>query len=782
MHNRRAVFVLILASAVRAQTDWPVYGHDPGGTKYSPLDQINTKNVTKLKPAWIYHTGEKGRQFETTPLVVGGRMYLSTQLGRIVALEPETGKEIWAYDPKTGRSKEHRGVSYWPGDARTRPRIVFATADARLIALDSETGSRIPEFGDNGEINLRAGVADNFPKANYGVTSPPAIYRDLVIVGPNTQEGPSRGPSGDPRAFDIRTGKLVWRFHTVPQPGEPGNESWGPDGWKDRSGPSLWGLITVDVERGLVFLSTGNPADSFYGGDRKGTNLYANCVLALEAATGKLRWYYQLVHHDIFDYDVPGGPALIEVTQQGRKVPAVAQITKMGLLFILDRHTGKPVFGVEERPVPKSDVPGEEAWPTQPFPLKPPPLARTTITRAELSARTPESERYCKELFDRLQIGSVFTPYGSKTTLVFPGAMGGGNWGGVSFDPELEYVFVNTTNMGGIGHIVEAAKDSPMPYRNESGYARFLDNDHYPCQRPPWGELSAVSMKTGDIVWRVPLGNFDELAPQGLRKTGTPNVGGTIATAGGLVFVAATNDSSMRAFNSRTGKELWRGKLDASGNATPITYLGKGGNQYVVIAAGGPAHLRNVGDTSRDNADTVIAFSLRGGAPGLPIRVPDTVTSLPASARPNAVSKADANPVLPEAEGKQLVTRICSKCHGIATFAASRMSAVEWKDEVDDMVARGAEGTDAEIRSVIDYLSRNLNGTGEVRRNPRFKVNVNGAGIRQLQSALGLSPAEAAAIVTYREKHGPFHAFRDLANVPGLDLKKIEARNDRIVF
>jgi quinoprotein glucose dehydrogenase len=640
-------------------------------------------------------------------------MYLSTGMGRVVALVPETGKEIWSYDSKTGRSKEHRGVAWWPGDARNPPRVILGTGDGRLIALDAKSGRPVSQFGDNGEVNLRAGVADRFPKAGYAVTSPPAIYRDLVIVGPNTQEGPSLGPSGDPRAFDARTGRLVWRFHTVPQPGEPGHDTWGPEGWKDRAGPSLWGIINVDVERGLVFLATGNPADSFYGGDRPGTNLYANCVLALEAATGKLRWYYQLVHHDIFDYDVPGGPALIEAVQNGRRIPAVAQITKMGLLFILNRMTGKPVFGVKEVPVPASDVPSEAAWPTQPFPVKPPPLARTTITRDELTHRTPEAERYCRELFDQMRVGSLYTPYGTKTTLVFPGAMGGGNWGGVSFDPALGYVFVNTSNMGAIGHMTPAPPGSPVPYRNESGYARFLDPDHYPCQQPPWGELSAVDTATGEIAWKVPLGNFDELEAQGLKNTGTPNVGGTIATAGGLVFVAATNDARLRAFDARNGRELWAGTLDATGNATPITYLGRDGQQYLAIAAGGPAHLRNVGDNSANTADTVIAFSLAG-------REPEAAPLVSRMARPapRTGAAATVSVELPEAEGKPVVQRICGQCHGVATVAQSRMSRDEWQAEVADMVARGAIGTPEELRMVVDYLAKNLAGPRGARRPP----------------------------------------------------------------
>jgi len=493
----------------------------------------------------------------------------------------------------------------------------------------------------------------------------------------------------------------VWRFHTVPHEGELGSESWGPDGWKNRSGPSLWSVITVDAERGLVFLPTGNPADSFYGGDRKGTNLYANCVVALDAATGKLRWYYQMVHHDIFDYDVPAPPALIEVIRNGRKIPAVAQITKMGLLFILDRVTGKPIFGVEERAVPKSDVSGEEAWPTQPFPLKPPPLARISMTRDEISKRTPEVERYCTELFDKLVGAKLYTPYGTKTTLVFPGAMGGGNWGGVSFDPKLGYVFVNTSDMGAIGHLVPSAPGAPVAYRNESGYARFLDQEHYPCQQPPWGALTAVNANTGEIAWKTPLGSFEELESQGLKNSGTPNVGGTIVTAGGLVFVAATNDARFRAFDSRTGKELWSAKLDATGNATPITYQGRSGKQYVAIAAGGPAHLRNVGDTTNDHADSLIVFALSAQP-----RVTERKTGQPA--RQTTAASIAPSTELPEGAGKDVVVKMCTGCHGVETFAANRMGAEEWGKVVADMMSRGATGSDAEVQTVIGYLVKNL--------------------------------------------------------------------------
>ena len=699
-------FIFCLPSSLPAagQSDFA----DVSGSHYSRLNQITTANVDHLRRAWVYHTGENGQQLETTPLVAGGILYLTSQSSRVIALEPETGREIWRFDPQVKRARENRGVSYWPGDGTTPPRVLLATGDGRLIALNAKTGQPEADFGTDGTVDARAGVADAFPKATYVLSSRPAIYRNLVIIGGGTQEQPSQGPSGDPRAFDVRTGKLVWRFHTVPPPGEPGNETWGPDGWKGRSGPSLWGAISVDVENGLVFLPTGKPADSFYGADRYGKDLYANSVIALDAVTGKLRWYYQMVHHDIFDFDVAGAPALITVTNDGRTIPALAEITKMGLLFILDRGTGTPIFGVEERRVPSSEVPGEEAWPTQPFPLKPPPLARTSIDREDLSRRTPEAERYCREQFDKYVHGSLYTPFGLKPTLTFPGAMGGGNWGGVSFDPKLALIFVNTTNMGNMGQMVPARPGSPSRYRNDSAYARFLDQDRYPCQRPPWGLLNAVNANTGDIAWQVPLGGYEELESPEYKHGGTPNVGGSVATAGGVVFIAATNDSKFRAFDSRSGRELWVARLEATGNATPVSYLGRDGNQYVAVAAGGPAHLRNVGDTSRNHADAIVAFRLSAEKPTQAEVNAPAIEPTPAPTRPRPESAVAAPGTLPDGEGKSVVESVCSKCHGLGTFANSRMTRNEWQLVVSDMVQRGAVANDAQVRLILDYLSKNL--------------------------------------------------------------------------
>jgi glucose dehydrogenase/cytochrome c5 len=712
----RKIFVALLTGtlapafpqAVPQRGDWPLYGRDSGGSRYSPLDQINTKNVVTLQRAWTYHTGERGRSFETTPIVVDNVLYFSTQNQKIVALDPESGKEIWKYDPKaTGR--EHRGVAYWPGDARTPARILFGTGDGRLIALDAKTGAPAAGFGDNSVVNLRAGITDNFPQASYSISSPPAIYRDVVIVGPATQEGPTLGPSGDPRGFDARTGKLLWRFHTVPQPGEPGNDTWGPDGWKDRSGPSQWGPGTIDTERGMVFLPIGNAADSFYGADRKGTNLYANCVVALDALTGKLRWHYQVVHHDLFDYDLSAPPALIEIKRDGKTIPAVAQITKMGLLFILDRMSGKPVFGVEERPVAKSDVPGEDSWATQPFPLKPPPLARMSITMEDITKRTPEAHRFCAEWFSRLRHQGPYTPFGTTPSLLMPGTMGGGNWGGVSFDPNLGYIFVNTSSLGGTGHMVPAGPGARMPYRNEGGYTRFIDQDQYPCQRPPWGELTAVNAATGDIAWRVPLGSYDEVEAQGLKNAGAANMGGSIVTAGGLVFIAATTDSKFRAFDSRTGKELWMTRLDATGDAVPVTYLGSHGKQYVVIAAGGTNRFRMLANTAGETADALIAFSLpdaqRGGGT-LSNRMPNP-RARPRIRISDKDLKAPGRP-LPEGEGREVVARMCTNCHGTTVFSMVRMDRAGWEDEVAAMVEKGAVGTGDEIRTVVDYMLKHF--------------------------------------------------------------------------
>ena len=619
-----------------AETEWRSYGHDPGGMRFSPLAQIDRGNVSRLVRAWTYHTGEletrsdsasardarRPPAFETTPLVVGGVLYLSTAYQRVIALDAETGHERWIYDPYMGRERlrggsPHRGVAYWEGrgsDGAIDARIVYGTIDGRLIALDARTGHPIPSFGDNGAVNLRTGMTD-VPGA-YGMTSPPTIYRDLVITGALVPEAAARGPSGDIRAFDVRTGALVWRFHTVPHEGEPGNETWESGSWRDRTGANVWSSMTVDVERGLVFLPLGSAASDFYGGDRKGANLYANSIVALDAATGRLRWHRQLVHHDLWDYDLPAAPALVTIRRAGREIPAVVALSKSGLMFVFDRSTGEPLFPIEERPVPASHVPGEQAWPTQPYPVKPAPLSRhTAITSADLTDVTPESRAYCTRQFAQFgSSGGAYVPPDTVLGLWLPGTLGGATWSGVSIDPGSGTAFVNVNEIAAIGMMRRRSPGAPAPawerWSPSGGpYARFWDGDDLPCQRPPWGKLHAIDLATGEFRWTATLGVNDALLARGVGKTGAPNIGGSIATAGGLVFIGSTNDKRFRAFDARTGDELWVTRLEGSAHATPITYRGaRSGRQFVVVAAGGG------GQFDRDQADVVAAYALPDSA------------------------------------------------------------------------------------------------------------------------------------------------------------------------
>jgi membrane-bound PQQ-dependent dehydrogenase (glucose/quinate/shikimate family) len=612
------VILLLLVPWVARVREWRFYAGEAGGTRFSPLQQINRKNVGALKRVWTYHTGEMNRgnetdrhhiaPFETTPIVVNGMLYLSTPSNRVIALDAETGREIWQFDPQAGRTErkffQHRGVAYWQSETGDDRRILYGTFDGRMICLDAKTGKPCKGFGANGVVNLRPGVADEFPDAEYAVTSPPAIYKDLVITGAAVPEYPARGPSGAVRAFDVRTGRLVWTFHTIPGPGEAGHETWGKEAWEERTGANVWSTMSVDVERDLVFLPVGSPSYDFYGGDRKGQGLFANSLVALQASTGRLVWYFQMVHHDLWDYDMPAQPALITVRRNGESVPAVAQVTKMGFVFIFDRLTGKPLFSVEERPVPQSNVPGEATWPTQPFPSKPPALVRQALNETDITTVTPESHHYCAELFHSLETRGMYTPYGRKQTLVVPGTLGGATWSGGSFDPELGYLFVNVNELGAVGAMEPQAVGAPVAYRRGSKggeYARFWDQNQWPCQKPPWGTLNAVEVSNGEIVWKVPLGVVAGLNGQ----TGSPNLGGSLATAGGLIFIGATADCSFRAFESRSGKQLWVAELAASAHAAPVTYMGnKSGKQFVVIAAGGGGYFR--GKTS----DEVVAFAL----------------------------------------------------------------------------------------------------------------------------------------------------------------------------
>lgn len=733
--KRIAPFLALLSAyafaAGRAVSGLHVAAHWNGGsaaTHFSPLEQIAPDNVARLGIAWTYDTGLKDLAFEDTPLVVGGRMYVLLPNESVIALDPDSGRRIWSYSPHEKRTRVSRGLAYWPGTRSVPPRLAVATADGHLIELDPVTGKPIPGFGDGGVLDLRAIEAAGYPYSPFGFTSPPAVYHDLLILGPDLQEGPSRGPPGLVTAVDALTGKVMWTFHTTPQPGQPGNATWGADGWKNRSGPSAWANITVDPILGLVFVPVANPADSYYGADRPGADLYANSVVALDASTGKLKWYYQFVHHDILDTDTVS-TSLIEAWKSGHEVPAVAVLTKSALLFILDRRTGRPIFGVRERPVAKSDVPGERSWPTQPYPIEPPPLARQSATSAEVSTLIPSSEAYCRGQFARFHNEGPYTPFQLEPTLDFPAAIGGANWGGASYDPDAGYIYVNTSNLGSIGQMVNAGTAirgnrafkprgsfagmfkhlEAMPYHNAYFGTRFVDEDGFPCQQPPWGLLSAVDMHTGRIAWQVRLGDYPELAQSGVPPTGTPNLGGSVVTASGLVFIGATMDGDFRAFDARTGRTLWESGLDGYGEATPMSYLGRNGKQYVVIAVGGPGLLRGVHHSVPQAAVRLIAFAL-GGAPSAPTKA----SAFPSSAggEMRQVRQPAASRPLPPGAGRRIVQEDCTLCHGIDNITRSRFSRAGWQQTVRDMMNRGAPVEAAQYETVVDYLSRNFGTPG----------------------------------------------------------------------
>jgi len=614
-------------AAAPTMIDWVSYGGDPGGMGYSPLDQITPENISDLEVAWTYSTGELDlglaeadfrASFSATPLVIDGVMYFTTPSTRVIALNAETGEKIWEYDPWEGAKERkfnsNRGVAYFPGSEERSSRILFGTIDARLYSLDAETGNPDSDFGDNGYVDLRKGDVEDYDFAtgtDWGarVSSPPAVYENIVITGWGLPEYPSEGPSGDVRAFDIYTGEELWRFHTIPREGEYGNDTWENDSWKNRMGANVWTAMSVDNERGLVFLPTGAAAYDFYGGDRPGENLFANSLVAVDALTGEMVWYQQLVKHDLWDYDLPSQPNLIEVEVKGEKVPAVAQTTKMGFVFLFHRETGDPIFPIEYRDVPESEVPGEQAWPKQPFPVKPEPLARTTMTENEINKLTPEIYEFCRNLFDNATVGPVFTPVGLENTITFPGYHGGSNWGGGAFDPDLGLLITSTNNDAGYGRMIP--QEGSVPYRRGGDfgeYGWFRTPDGIPCQEPPFGELHAVDMSTGEVKWQVPLGFNRELQEMGIEDTGVQSLGGAIVTGGGVTFIGATIDRYFRAFETETGELLWEFELQAGAHVTPMTYSTPlSDKQFVAVPDGGGGYLRSL---SPKISDEIVVFSL----------------------------------------------------------------------------------------------------------------------------------------------------------------------------
>ena len=619
--------------------DWPAYGRDRGGERYSPLTGITRANVAKLVVAWEYRTGEAGVEtgnstsFEVTPLVLDGVMYLSTPLGKVIALDAETGRERWVTDLRVDRTLTFgdftsRGVSLW-SDPAARPgspcarRVFAATVDGRLFALDAADGRRCAGFGDRGAVNLRNGLR-NPPSGTeeYEVTSPPAIVGGLVVVGSAVADNRrTDAASGEVRGVDARTGAIRWSWDPVAQdPADPAWRTWtGPNAHRTGAA-NAWSVIAADSARGLVFVPTGSASPDYFGGERKGENRYANSIVALRAATGKVVWHFQTVHHDLWDYDNASPPALTTVVWNGRRIPVLIQTTKTGMMYVLHRETGVPVFPVEERPVPRSSVPGEEAWPTQPFTTGIAPLSPQRWSADSAWGPTPADRAACRERMAKLRNEGIFTPPSLEGSLVVPSNIGGAHWGGVAVDPERMIVVVPVNTLAAAVQLIP--HEEFMRLRDTPGYR--LEGSQYttmhgtpfvmrrelligpgqaPCTPPPFGLLVAIDLATGARKWESPLGAFAPDAPAA-AAWGSPNLGGPIVTAGGLVFIAATLDRRIHAYDIETGKELWSAPLPAGGKATPMTFRGRSGKQYVVIAAGG--------DGGRfGKSDRVVAFAVK---------------------------------------------------------------------------------------------------------------------------------------------------------------------------
>ncbi len=593
---------------------WPAYAGDPGGTHYSPLADINRANVSRLAVAWTWKPGEGplkeyGTQpgnFQNTPLMIDNVLYLSTPYNRVVAIEARSGRELWRYDPEpfkdgqppNGTGFVHRGVAAWR-EAGGNLRI-FINSRYRLISIDAESGKPVASFGQGGSIDLTQGLSWKVNPRHYTNTSPPVVYKDLIILGNGVGDRLvyRNDPPGDVRAFDARTGSIVWTFRPIPQPGEFGNETWGEDSWKFTGHTNVWAPMALDDTRGLLYLPLSTPSNDYYGARRPGANLFAESIVCLDAATGVRKWHYQIVHHGLWDYDLASPPVLATITVAGRRIDAVVQLTKQGFVFVFDRVSGEPVWPIEERAVPPSDMPGEQAWKTQPFPTQPPPISEQGVSLEDAFDLTPALRDAARAELAKYRLGPLYTPPSLQGTVMRPGVIGGANWGGGAFDPESAMLYVKTTSNNAAILRLAAPDRSPSnpradevdaDYINRAPNATFMDG--LPLLKPPYGHLTAINLNRGEIAWRVPIGDTPSLRshpalkdvalPAKLGAAGAP---GAIVTAGGLVFVGG-GDVALNAVDAMTGETLWRFPFDARTTATPMTYRSNG-KQYVVIAKG----------------------------------------------------------------------------------------------------------------------------------------------------------------------------------------------------